>query len=266
MVRDLEPRRPSRHSSDPAASYLFGNQPETSQPDEDQLASQPRLRRFDAEQPGLDQPPASPPVEPLLDRPSRSSRSSRSADLGGRTGQFARDAEDPVRPAPPDRSDPYLSEPVGRRRAPEPPEAAPRSHRAAPAEPERMPVWPSEAERAQQPATTDEPKKSRREKRRDRKKQPDETEVWLSGLSSSEPMAWESAPGSGRTAPNDGLGLAEDIAEITRPASRPKTSGRGSLFDDDGEDTWNTPAPATDGDDWWESTPRRSRRDRDRKD
>jgi hypothetical protein len=216
----------------------------------------------------VSQPAAIQPVEPLPDRPSRSSRTRRSTDVGGRPGRFARDAEDPVRPAPPDRSDPYLSEPVGRRRAPEPPEApetAPRSHRAAPAEPERMPVWPSEAERAQQPAA-DEPKKSRREKRRDRKKQPDETEVWLSGLSSSEPMSWESTPGSGRTAPNEGLGLAEDLADIARPASRPKSSGRGSLFEDDGEDTWNAPAPATDGDDWWESTPRRGRRDRDRKD
>jgi hypothetical protein len=135
-------------------------------------------------------------------------------------------------------------------RAPDQPEPEPRGRgrRARRAEESEAPAEEPPAE-----------KKSRRQQRRERKTQPDETEVWLSGLSSSEPMSWE-AERPGRTAPNDGLGLSEDLAEFKGQSARP----RGSLFQD-GEDTWNTPAPASD-DDWWESTPRRSRRDRDRKD
>ena len=71
-------------------------------------------------------------------------------------------------------------------------------------------------------------------------------------------MSWE-ARGPGRTTPNDGLGLTEDMAELKRQSSRQ----RGSLFADDGEETWNSPPPATDGDDWWEATPRRRRDGKD---
>ena len=140
----------------------------------------------------------------------------------------------------------------------EPPADKRKSRRARKAEPEQEQPpprqWPAEPAAESQPAE----KKSRRQQRRERKTRPDETEEWLSGLSSDEPMSWE-ARGPGRTAPNDSLGLTEDMAEIKRQSSRQ----RGSLFEDDGEETWNSPPPATDGDDWWEATPRRRRDGKD---
>jgi hypothetical protein len=132
-----------------------------------------------------------------------------------------------------------------------------KGRRARKAEPEpeqpQPQQWPAEQATESQPAE----KKSRRQQRRERKTRPDETEEWLSGLSSSEPMSWEAR--QGRTTPNDGLGLTEDMADFKRQPSRQ----RGSLFEDNGDETWNSPPPATDGDDWWEATPRRRRDGKD---
>jgi hypothetical protein len=155
------------------------------------------------------------------------------------------------------------------------------SHRAAPAEPppmqplptgnaptertqERTPAEPPAPEPpAPEPPAPEPPegKKSRRQQRRERKKQPDDTEAWLSGLASDEPLSWESARGQGRTAPNDGLGLTEDLQDLGRHSSRNASRpARGSLFDDSADATWNSAPASTDNDDWWEAAPSRSSR------